>query len=685
MERLDENFGKSEDMIASNIEQLRQLFPGAFTEGKIDFEVLKQLLGEYIETNVEKYGLNWFGKKKARQFALTPSLGTLRPYPDESVDWNKTKNVMVEGENLEVLKILQKSLSGRVKVIYIDPPYNTGGDFVYPDNYKDSIKNYLDLTGQTSSGTKVSSNLESSGRYHTDWLNMMYPRLIVARAMLHSEGLIFISIDESEYHNLRTICDDVLGEENYLNTVSIKVRENAGESGGGEDKKLKKNIEYIVIYSKDRNSYTLPKLSSETSLRLLLAQNELAGDNYVYSSVITKLGEKKFLKTIEDGAGLPIDVYTYDSFESESIKSLSRKTDKPLIDIYLQYYDKIYTTYNARTSIRDRVKEAVGDFSGLVEISYKPRSGKYKDVLTSKFFSGNTMRLWANLNEISEIKGNDIVIKSPLGTMWNDISFAALANEGDVKFDNGKKPVSMIKRLLQFCEDDNAIVMDFFAGSGSTGHAVMRLNEEDGGQRRYVLVQLPEPLDISNNSQKDAALFCDSIGKPRNIAEITKERLRRAGSKLRGDATEVLFDKGFRVFKLDSSNVKAWDPSAQNIEGSIEEYTEYIRHDRSENDILFELLLKQGLDLSVQVESKDVCDKIVYNIGYGVLLVCLSTSINSNEIESLAQGMIDWIKTQNPETETVIVFRDSAFENDVAKTNITAIFNQHGFSNIRSL
>jgi adenine-specific DNA-methyltransferase len=295
------------------------------------------------------------------------------------------------------------------------------------------------------------------------------------------------------------------------------------------------------------------------------------------------------------------------------------------------------------------------------------------------------MRLWANLNEISEIKGNDIVIKSPLGTMWNDISFAALANEGDVKFDNGKKPVSMIKRLLQFCEDDNAIVMDFFAGSGSTGHAVMRLNEEDGGQRRYVLVQLPEPLDISNNSQKDAALFCDSIGKPRNIAEITKERLRRAGSKLRGDATEVLFDKGFRVFKLDSSNVKAWDPSAQNIEGSIEEYTEYIRHDRSENDILFELLLKLGLDLSVKVESKDVCDKIVYNIGYGVLLVCLSTSINSNEIESLAQGMIDWIKTQNPETETVIVFRDSAFENDVAKTNITAIFNQHGFSNIRSL
>lgn len=685
MERLDENFGKSEDLIANNIEQLKQLFPEAFTEGKIDFEVLKQLLGEYIETNDEKYGLNWFGKKKARQFALIPSMGTLRPCPEDSVDWDTTKNIMIEGDNLEVLKILQKSLTGRVKMIYIDPPYNTGSDFVYPDNYKDNINSYLKITGQIEGSLKLSSNTESSGRFHTNWMNMMYPRLIVARAILHSEGLIFISIDETEYHNLRIICNDVLGEENYLNTISVKVRENAGESGGGEDKKLKKNIEYIVIYSKDRNSYTLPKLSSETSLRLVLAQNELVGANYVYSSVITKVGVRKYLKTIDDGAGLPIDIYTYDSFESKSIKTLSRNTNKPLIDLYLQYYDKIYTTYNARTSIRDRVKEAVGGFSGLVEISYKPRSGKYKNVVTSKYFSGNTMRLWAFLNEISEIKGNDIVIKSPLGTLWNDISFAALANEGDVKFDNGKKPVSMIKRLIQFCNDDNAIIMDFFAGSGSTGHAVMRLNEEDRGQRRFVLVQLPEPLDISNNSQKDAALFCDLIGKPRSIAEITKERLRRAGAKVIEDSPGFTGDIGFRVFKLDSSNIRAWDPSISDIEGTIEEYTDHVKSDRSEHDILIELLLKLGLDLSVQIKSKEICHKTVYNIGLGVLLVCLSTIISSNEIEPLAKGMIDWIKGQNPEVETVIVFRDSAFENDVAKTNITAIFNQHGFNNIRSL
>jgi len=499
--------------------------------------------------------------------------------------------------------------------------------------------------------------------------------------MLHNEGLLFISIDESEYHNLRFICNDIYGEENYLNTVSIKVRENAGESGGGEDKKLKKNIEYIVIYAKDRNSYMLPKLASETSLRLILAQDQLSGTNYVYSSVITKLGERKFLKTIKDGSGLPIDIYIYDDYETESIKSLSKRENIPLIDVYIKYYDKIYTTYNARTSIRDRVKDAVGEFSGLVEISYKPKSGKNKNVVTSRFFSGNTMRLWAYLNEISELKSNDIFIKSPLGTMWNDISFASLANEGNVKFENGKKPVKLIKRLIQFCDDEDAIIMDFFAGSGSTGHAVMKLNEEDDGHRKFVLIQLPEPLDVTNYAQKDAALFCDLIGKPRCITEITKERLRRISN----ESSTIQCDHGFRVFKLDSSNIKVWDPFELNIEGTIEHYIEPIKPDRSEQDILYELLLKIGIDLSVQIESKDICQKIVYNIGFGVLLVCLSTSILNSEIETLAKGMIEWIKEQKPEVETMIVFRDSAFADDIAKTNITEIFKQNGLKKIRSL
>ena len=247
------------------------------------------------------------------------------------------------------------------------------------------------------------------------------------------------------------------------------------------------------------------------------------------------------------------------------------------------------------------------------------------------------------------------------------------------------KPVYTIRKLIESVNSHDEIVVDFFAGSGTTGHATMLQNAMDGGNRRYILVQLPEPLDPNDPNQKAAADFCDSMSKPRNISEITKERLRRAGTKVIGESPGYNGDIGFRVFKLDSSNIKVWDPSISDTEGTIEKFINNVKLDRSEHDILIEILLKLGLDLSVQIDSKEMYDKSVYNFGYGVLLVCLSKSISLAEIEPLAQGMIDWIKTQNPETETVIVFRDSAFENDVAKTNITAIFNQHGFSNIRSL
>jgi adenine-specific DNA-methyltransferase len=211
---------KSPDLIAGNIEQVQALFPEAFTEGKVDFEVLKQLLGGAVYEREEKYGLNWHGKRRARQLALTPSAGTLRPCPEESIDWNTTRNLMIEGDNLEVLKLLQKSYSGKVKLIYIDPPYNTGKDFVYPDNFQDSIRNYLELTGQVEGGKKISSNTEASGRFHTDWLNMMYPRLKLARRLLQGDGLICVSMDDLEANNLRTICDEVFGQESFVGVLT---------------------------------------------------------------------------------------------------------------------------------------------------------------------------------------------------------------------------------------------------------------------------------------------------------------------------------------------------------------------------------------------------------------------------------------------------------------------------------
>lgn len=674
MERLDENFGKSEDLIANNIEKLKQLFPEAFTEDNIDFEVLKQLLGETIETNEDKYGLNWFGKKKARQFALTPSMGTLRPCPDESVDWDSTKNIMIEGDNLEVLKILQKSLTGRVKMIYIDPPYNTGGDFVYPDNYKDSIKNYLDITGQTDCGLKVSTNHESSGRYHTDWLNMMYPRLFLARNLLKNDGVIFISIDDNEVANLRTICDNIFGEENFVNLIAVKMSESTGVKMAHVNKRFPKLKEYIALYKK-----------RDIEITPIVVPKDKWDNEYKHLICGVSKDELQSLKDVMDSDVITPDNIVY----ADSI--CAKMSIKP-VD-YLFSSTNVNTPEDKQQALYDNAWRIVRDVA-TTGIARQLADNK-KQKTSSPFFvivtpQGKMYLIKRDYNDLADqprikLLFADLYLSSNPGDFWQDIKTTGLDNEGEVDFKNGKKPMKMIQRMLQATSNDTDIVLDFFAGSGTLGHAVMDLNTMDNNQRSFILVQLPEQLDIDNKDQKEAAQFCDSIDKPRSIVEITKERLRRAGNKIRKNNPLTSSDIGFRVFKLDASNIRAWDPSVSDIEGTIEEYTNHVKSDRSEQDILFELLLKLGLDLSVKIENMDICRKKVYSIGFGVLLVCLSTSISGNEIEPLAQGMIGWIKEQNPEADTVIVFRDSAFENDVTKTNITAIFNQHGYNNIRSL
>ncbi|MDD4109415.1 MAG: site-specific DNA-methyltransferase [Prolixibacteraceae bacterium] len=631
MERLDENFGKSEDMIASNIEQLKQLFPEAFTEGKIDFEVLKQLLGEYIETNDEKYGLNWFGKKKARQFTLTPSLGTLRPCPEESVDWDTTKNIMIEGDNLEVLKLLQKSYVGRVKLIYIDPPYNTGKDFVYPDNFQDSIKNYMELTGQIEGGAKISSNTEAGGRYHTDWLNMMYPRISLARNLMSNDGVVFISIDDSEQASLKLVCDEIFGSENFVAQV-VWERAYAPVS---LKRHFSESHDYIICYAKNIEILVCNGLnrSEEADGRYKNPDNDPRG---VWQS-----------DNLSVGPAVQSNIF-------EIVTPSGRKVMPP-------------SGYSWRLN-KDRFNEYVRD---------------------NRIWFGedgeNVPRIKRFLSEVKQGI-------TPM-TIWNykHVGHSQKASQDLKKLFDDKaiftypKPVELIGRMLELYTQTDSIIMDFFSGSGTTGHAVMKQNTIDGGNRRFILVQLPEVFDPQNNEQANAVEFCDKNGRPRHLTEITKERLRRAGKKVIEDSPGYDGDLGFRVFKLDSSCIKAWDPSTPDIEGSIEKYTEYIKPDRSAQDILFELLIKLGIDLSVQIESREISQNTVYNIGYGVLLVCLSTHISGDQIEPLAMGMIEWIQAYKPETESMIVFRDSAFENDVAKTNMTAIFNQHGFKNIRSL
>jgi len=622
MEKLDENFGKSEDIIANNIEQLKQLFPEAFTDGRINFEVLKQLLGEYIDTNEEKYGLNWFGKKKARQFALTPSLGTLRPCPEKSVDWDTTKNMIISGDNLEVLKLLQKSYTGKIKLIYIDPPYNTGKEFVYNDDYVDNLKNYLEITNQTEDSAKLSSNSETGGRYHTNWMNMLYPRLVLARNLLGSDGFIFISIDDNELHNLRLLCNELFGEENFVACIVWETRFNPISMS----KTISDVHEYIVVYAKNNavaQINYLPRTEKQDN-RYSNPDNDVRGD--WASDNLT--------------AGPAVASRVYD------VETPSGRIVRPSEGLCW-----IFT--------KERFDEMVAD-----------------NRITFGLDGSNFPRLKRFLSEVKQG-----VVPTTIWTYKDAGSTQKSTRELKEIFDGKKvfdypKPVDLMKRIITIGSKDEDIVLDFFAGSGSTGHAVLQQNAEDGFNRRFILVQLPEPCQIGSEAY--------SLGY-RTLTDVCVDRISRVSNQMKTNTTSCYNDLGYRLFNLDYSNIKAWDPSASDIERSIEEITEYIKSDRSEQDILFELLLKFGLDLAVQIESRDIANKQVYNVGYGVLLVCLAANINNTEIEPLAHGMIEWIKEQNPEAETTVVFRDSAFADDIAKTNITAIFNQYGFLNIRSL
>ena len=615
----------SADIVAGNIDTLKALFPEAFTEGKVDFEVLKQLLGGAVDEREEKYGLNWHGKRRARQLALTPSTGTLRPCPDESVDWDSTQNLMIEGDNLEVLKLLQKSYAGKVKLIYIDPPYNTGKDFVYPDNFQDNIKNYLELTGQVEGGQKISSNTEASGRFHTDWLNMMYPRLKLARNLLRRDGTIFISIDDGELPRLRIAADDIFGEENFLACFVWKSRQNKDNrtvTGASVDH------EYVVCYgnsirgaARDRSQYSNP-------------DGDPRGD-----------------------------------WTSANMVGIATADRRPNL-----HYDLI----NPETGIN----------YGCPEMGwrYEPKTMERlisEDRILWPAAPDGRPRRKAFLSELdSDFTGYSTIVGDGMFTRDGTADIDALF---DTRIFNFPKPVKLVASLIEQGSGGDDIILDFFAGSGTSAHAVMSQNAADSVNRRYITVQLPEPLDAADREQKTAADFCDKIGKPRTIAELTKERLRRAAAKVKADNPMFAGDTGFRVFKLDHSNIRAWNPNPADLEQTLFAHQDHLIEGRAESDILYELLLKLGLDLCVPIEQRTVAAKDVHAVGGGVLMACLAPTISRDDVESLAQGIVAWHEELQPAGDTTCVFRDSAFADDVAKTNLAAILEQHGIQNVRSL
>ncbi len=634
---------KSSDLEAENLAALRTLFPELVTEAKdgvmVNLDVLKQLVGDRTVTDAEeKYGMNWHGKRRARQIALTPSTGTLRPCPAESVDWDTTQNLMIEGDNLEVLKLLQKSYSGKVKLIYIDPPYNTGKDFVYPDNFQDNIKNYLELTGQTGEGgKKLSSNTEASGRFHTDWLNMMYPRLKLARNLLREDGVIFVSIDDGELANAHTLLNEIFGEENFQACVSWQKRYT--RSNNTVD--FTTMVEHIIVYSQ----------SEQFSVNLLGRTDE---------------ADARYSNPDNDERG---------PWKGASFLNPATPDQRPNLCYPIKNPNTGITT-NPTTNAWRRSKEEYIKLQAE-GVLYWGRDGA-SPVPSIKMF----------LSEARNI--------TPVN-FW-DHEYAGNTDDGtkDLKdlfeskvFDN-PKPKQLIQRVLEHGCQGDSLVLDFFAGSGTSGHAAMSVNATGNSQLRFILVQLPEPLDPANKDQKVAADFCDKLGKPRTIAELTKERLRRAGKKVREDNPMFAGDVGFRVFKLDTSNIHAWDPHPNNLHNAVQTSIEHVMNSRTDQDILYEVLLKLGLDLCIPIETQTIAASKkhghqVQNIGGGALFVCLSTSIPQEDVEHLALGIVAWRNALSPAAEPTVVFRDSAFPNDIAKTNLTAILHQHGLETVRSL
>jgi adenine-specific DNA-methyltransferase len=649
----------SADLITENIERLRELFPQAVTEdggGKcIDFDVLRELLGGELATGEEKYGLNWHGKRAARRLALTPSTGTLRPAPEDSVDWDTTQNLMIEGDNLEVLKLLQKSYAGKVKMIYIDPPYNTGKDFVYKDDFRDSIGNYQRITGQRDAeGAKLTTNAESSGRFHTDWLNMMYPRLMLGRNLLTKDGTIFISIDENELSRLIELCDAVFGEDAFAGCISRVT----GTPTGGGNAALVNELDYVVAYFRESGQRMAGSQMSDEDALIYDQQDE--NGRYLTRSLRRTGGE-------------------------------DRREDRPTMfyAVYAPNGEATYpiapTGYESRWICGEKRFNEM-DSAGLIEWKHVQRGSQQVWHPYQKFYLEGRLKQPSNLWD--DIEGNKKATRD-VREMF----------DGERAFDH-PKPLGLLEKLIAISGAEDAIVLDFFAGSGTTGHAILNRNLEHASNLKFILVQLPEPLDATE--KKDAAMgrALATAKLPQVISELTKERLRRAAARIKAENPLFHGDLGFRVFKLDTTSIRPWDPTLPVTEQRLLGEVDNILPGRTEQDLLYELLLKRGLELTVPIVERTLAGKQVFAVSTGDLIACLAPHIESADVEALAEGIVTWHKELAPPPAVdpnaplekpakfdppLVVFRDTAFADDVAKSNLTEILKQHSLTDVRSL
>ncbi|MCM1264847.1 MAG: site-specific DNA-methyltransferase [Candidatus Gastranaerophilales bacterium] len=686
VESIEKISGQSLDIEEVEKEKLKSVFPQCFSEGKLDIDKLLNLCGEYIDEDFEKYKFEWKGKAECYRIAGKRSTGTLRPCPDESVNFDSTKNMYIEGDNLEVLKLLQTSYYRKVKMIYIDPPYNTGNDFVYEDDFADPMAKYKEVTQQT-----TKSNPETMGRYHTNWLNMMYPRLRLASNLLRDDGVIFISIDDNEVTNLRKLCDEVFGEENFIGII-IQNKQNSKN----DMVNIQKNHEYIVVYRKsiilDENSTKiLPTIISKAvQTRDVYEEN---GEYYYINDSITTRGEGGVLSARPN---LGYTVY-YNPNTKDKIAVCDYDVTKATI---ANDYDELYTDNedlirNGYVAIRPpKVRGQLGVWTWSLD---KFNNDKKDIIITGKNGSyAVKKRTFVDSSLVQNIDGKlqcSNYIESNIRSIWDFSTNEGTKTLNDVMEDmntfNNAKNLEMIKSLVKLVNDDNFIILDFFSGSATTAHAVMQLNAEDGGNRQFIMVQLPELCDEKSEAYKAGY---------KNICEIGKERIRRAGKKILEEKAHLrsaiakdgfnsvhalfvnskesekyqqeeakVLDVGFKVFKLDTSNLVKWDSTpTQNTDEVYQRMSllqETIKPDRNDLDVVYETMLKLGIPLDYSVTEVKVNDKKAYSISDDCLvLICLDygkDGITADDIKTMCD---DYVPAK-------IVASEQAFKDDVALSN----------------
>lgn len=612
------------DKVSENVERIAQLFPNAITEAikddkvvrAVDFDILRQELSEeLVEGPTERYQFTWPDKRKSILLANSPIAKTLRPCREESIDFDTTENLYIEGDNLDVLKLLQETYLGKVKMIYIDPPYNTGNDFVYEDDYKQLERDYIPGSGQfDEDGNRLVTNMESNGRFHTDWLNMMYPRLKIAKDLLSDDGVIFISIDDNEVENLKKICNEVFGERNFIACI---VWERAF-SPVNTKKHFSECHDYIICYTKNIESVKCNGLNrtKESDERYSNPDNDPRGiwqsDNL---SVGPSVHEKVYEITTPSG----------------------RQIFPPNGRCWLYTKERLYELikenriwFGKNGNIVPRVKRFLSEVKqGITPMTI----WKYSEV-------GHSQDAQHSLKELFEGKA----------------------------FFDYPKSVDLIKRMLVLYSDNNSIILDFFSGSATTAHAVMKLNAEDGGNRKFIMVQIPEVTDAKSEAYKAGY---------KNICEIGKERIRRAGRKIKDEAglAALNLDIGFRVLKVDSSNMRDVYYTPGEIEQiNLYDYVDNIKSDRTPEDLLFQVMLDLGITLSSKIDMKVIDGRKVFSVAEDYLLACFDTDITDDIVTQIAK--------QKP---YYAIFRDIGIYSDSVATNFEQIFNTHSPTTTRKI